>query len=67
MADIARIRNLQRFTRGGTDEPEGMAAYINIGDRLRDLGHMARNAFTTGTVCLVMRVRFNGGSMGTVR
>jgi hypothetical protein len=40
----------------GRNELEGVGTYVHIGDRLLDLGHVARNALAAGAVRAMMRV-----------
>jgi len=63
MADIASIWNLQRlgFARG--DEVERMTPDILVRDRLRDLRHMAGDAFVASATGLMMRVRLDRGGV----
>jgi hypothetical protein len=50
----------------GPHETEGVASDINAIDRLRDLWHMARNAFVARAARSVMRVLLEAGGMRPV-
>ena len=45
MTNVARIGDLQGFSRRWRDELESVGSDVHIGDRLLDLWHVTRNAF----------------------
>ena len=53
---VAGVRNLQFFGLCRPNEAEGVTANVNVSDRLRDLRHMARNAFAAGAISRVVRM-----------
>src|SRR3954447_24925477 len=63
----ARIGNLELIGHSRRDEFEGVAAHVDIGDRLFDLRHVAGDAFTAGTSFGVVRVIFDGCRMRSIR
>ena len=67
MAAGARIRDLVLVCHGRSDESEGVATNVHIGDRLFDTRHVAGYALIAGAPGLVMRVFFNRGRVRTVR
>ena len=67
MTKGARIRNLVLIGHFRCDEIERVAADIDVGDRLRDLGHVAGDAFAARALREMMRVRFDRRSMGAIR
>ena len=67
MAYNARIRNLERLSRGGRDELKSVAADVYVGDLLRDFWHVAGDAFVSGASGLVMRVGLNTGRARSIR
>ena len=72
MANIAGVRNFQGICLCRRDKMKIVAADIHIAERLRNLGHVAGNAFTPRTGRLVMGVLFKRrsaravGRLGTV-
>ena len=48
VAGIARVRHLELIRHRRWDEFEGMAANVDIGNRLLDLRHVAANTFVAG-------------------
>lgn len=67
MAYRARIRNLEPLSLGRRDELEGVAPDVHVGELLRDLRHVAANAFVSWAPWLVVRVRLNARGARSVR
>ena len=60
VGDLVLIRHLR------WDEVEGVAAYVDVRDRLLNFRHMARNAIVAGAPGTMVSVRFNARGMGSV-
>src|SRR5262245_42814296 len=63
----ARVRNLELVGHRWSDEPEGVAANVDVRDRLLDLRHVTRYALGPRRARRVMRVRLNRGRVRSVR
>src|SRR5436190_5943049 len=57
------IGNLELLAHRRRDEPEGVAAHVDISDGLFDLRHVTGDTFTAGTACRVVRVICDRGGM----
>ena len=66
MASVTRIRNLVGVRHCGRYESKGVAANVDIRNRLFDFRHVASDTFTALTTCLVMRMLFDGAYARTV-
>ena len=62
----ARIGNLELFAHRWRDEPERVAADVDIGDRLFDLRHVAGDAVAARTAFRMVRVIFDRGRMRAI-
>ena len=62
----ARIRDLILIGHFRRDERKGVAAHIDIRDRLLDFRHVTRHAIASRTSRAMMRVRLNARRMGPV-
>src|SRR2546421_366077 len=67
MAGRARVGDLVLIRHLGWDEVEGVAAYIDIRDRLLNFRHVARNAIAAGAPGPMMRVGFDARGVRPVR
>jgi hypothetical protein len=65
MADVAGIGDLQSFGLGRRHKAKGVAADIDVGDRLLDGRHMASYATAPSTSGRVMSVLLDGRSART--
>jgi hypothetical protein len=65
MAEVAGIGDLQRFGLSRRHKAKGVAADIDVGDRLLDGRHMASDATAPSTGGRVMSVLLDGRSAGT--
>lgn len=66
MAQVACIGDFHRLTLRRCNELKRVRTYVHVGDRLLDLGHVARDALAAGAVRGVMRMRFDGRRVRTV-
>ena len=67
MADVAGVRNLQSVGHRRSDEMEGVAPHVHVGDGLLDLRHVASDALTAFASDLVMRMLFDSRCARAVR
>ena len=66
MTGVAGIRDLQAFGFARRNEPESMAADVDIANCLLDLRHVASYALASATARLMMRVLLDSGRARSV-
>ena len=66
VAARARIRDLELIRHARRNEAEGVAAHVDVGDRLLDLRHVTRDALAPRAAGGVMRVLLDARGVRTV-
>ena len=67
MADIAGVRNLQRFSRRRSDEVKRVAPHVHVAYRLLDLRHVASDALVALATYFVMGVLLDRWRVRAIR